>query len=128
MDMVKTINMDGKRYEFICRSWGTRSGFAHGCEMVDMENYTIMADNKVFYLNRTWECWDFQTAIKGAIGKAMAERREIITDRVRDVNGWKKITKQRREALDRALAIDPEYHTLSKVLEEVGKNRPAWAC
>ena len=128
MDMVKTITVDGKRFEFICRSWGTRSGFAHGAEMIDMENYTIMAEAKRFYLNRTWECWGFQPAILDAVEKAMGYRRERIADRLRDVNGWKKITKQRREALDRALAIDPEYHTLSKVLAEVGKNRPAWAC
>lgn len=65
MDMVKTINMDGKRYEFICRSWGTRSGFAHGAEIIDMENYTIMARAKRFYLNRTWECWDFHVRHPG---------------------------------------------------------------
>lgn len=126
MDMVKKITVDGKRYEFICRSWGTRSGFAHGAEMIDMENYTIMAEAKRFYPNRTWECWDFQSAILDAIEKAKGYRKARIADRLRDVNGWKNITKKRREELDRALEIDPEFSTLTKLYNEVKGNRPAW--
>ena len=126
MDMVKTITVDGKRFQFVCRSWGTRSGFAHGAEMIDMENYTIMARAKRFYLNRTWECWDFQSAILDAVEKAMGYRRERIADRLRDVNGWKNITKKRREELGKALTVDPEFSTLTKLYTEVKGNRPAW--
>lgn len=126
MDMVKTIAVDGKRFEFICRSWGTRSGFAHGAEMIDMENYTIMAEAKRYYLNRTWECWDFQSAILDAIEKAKGYREARIADRLRGVNGWKNITKKRRGELDRALEIDPEFSTLTKLYNEVKGNRPAW--
>lgn len=128
MDMMKTITVDGKRFGFVCRSWGTRHGFAHGCEMIDMETCTIMTEAKRFYLNRTWECWDFQSTIEDAVEKAMGYRRERIADRLRDVNGWKNITKKRCEALERALEIDPEHATLSKLCTEVRKNRPAWDC
>lgn len=126
MDMEKTITVDGKRFEFVCHSWGTRNGFAHGAEMIDMENYTIMAEAKRFYLNRTWECWDFQSAILDAIEKAMGYRSEKIKGRLRDVNGWKNITKSRKEELRRALDIDPEFSTLTKLYTEVKGNRPAW--
>ena len=91
-----------------------------------MENYTIMAEAKRFYLNRTWECWDFQSAILDAIEKVKGYREARIADRLRDVNGWKNITKKRREELDRALEIDPEFSTLTKLYNEVKGNRPAW--
>ena len=126
MDMVKTINMDGKRYEFICRSWGTRSGFAHGAEIIDMENYTIMARAKRFYLNRTWECWDFQSAILDAIEKAKSYREEAIKDRMKEVNGWKKMNGERWGKLHQALGADPEFSTLTKLYNEMKGNRPAW--
>lgn len=122
----KIINVNGKRYMFICESWDTRSGFAHGCKMVDMENWTTVSEAKRFYLNRTWECWRYQSAILDAIDKAKSYREARIADRLRDVNGWKNITKKRRGDLDRALELDPEYSTLTKLYEEVSKNRPAW--
>lgn len=126
MDMVKTITVDGKRFEFVCHSWGTRSGFAHGAEMIDMENYTIMAKAKRFYLNRTWECWDFQSAILDAIEKAKGYREEAIKDRMKEVNGWKKMNGERWAKLHQALGIDPEFSTLTKLYNEVKGNRPAW--
>ena len=126
MDMVKTMTMDGKRYQFICRSWGTRSGFAHGCDMVDMERWEIVARNKSFYLNRTWECWDFQSCILGAIRNAMDAERQEITERVKDANGWAKLTAKRREAVDEAVEASADMKTLKKLFDEVGKYRPAW--
>ena len=124
---TKRIEIDGKDYLFICESWDTRSGFAHGCRMVDAENWETAAEAKRFYLNRTWECWRYQSVILDAIDKMKGYRAERIADKLRSANGWKNITKKRREALTNALAVDPEYITLGKLREEVGGYYPAWA-
>ena len=123
---TKTININGKRYMFICEGWDTRSGFAHGCKMVDLENWTTVAEAKRFYLNRTWECWRYQSAILDAIDKAKGYREARIADRLRDVNGWKNITKKRREELERAVALDPVCDNLTALRKEIGGYHPAW--
>lgn len=126
MEMMKSITVDGKRFMFECESWGTRSGFAHGCKMWDMENLEKVAEAKRFYLNRTWECWDFQSAILDAVDKAVGYVAGSIREKLFDANGWQKMTAKRREALIRALELDPEYGTLQKLYKELRGNRPAW--
>ena len=126
MELMKSITMDGKKYYFNCESWGTRSGFAHGCKMWDAENWGKVAEAKRFYLNRTWECCDFQSVILDAVGKAIGYAGGRVREKLFDANGWQKMTAKRREALAGALALDPEYGTLRKLYTELAGNRPAW--
>ena len=126
MTRTMEITIDGKRYRFYLNAWGTRSGFAHGAEMFDCESYRIVAKQKCYYLNRTWECWTYQTAILGAVSKAMDYIESDVADKVRSENGWKSITKKRRAVLDEALDNNDEMVRLRKLYKELNKSRPAW--
>lgn len=126
MTRTMEITIDGKRYRFYLSAWKTRSGFAHGAEMFDCESYTIVAEYKCYYLNRTWECWTYQTAILGAVSKAMDYLKSDVADNLRAENGWKVITKKRSAVLDEALDNNDEMVRLRKLYKELNKSRPAW--
>lgn len=121
------MEINGKRYLFSCESWSTRSGFAHGCRMIDLENWRTVAEAKRYYLNRTWECYRFQSVIEDAISNAMADKRDDITADMKRRNGWEKLTAKRREMVNAACAADVGMGILKALVEEVGKVYPAWA-
>lgn len=126
MSMIRSITMDGKTFTFVCESWSTRHGFAHGCEMFGKGGYYKIAEEKCYYLNRTWECWTYQSAILGAVRKARDYAAARVEDALKDANGWKKLTAKRRAVLMDALEHDAEYKTLTKVLDSVNSYNPAW--
>lgn len=69
MQTIYTTTQQGQRILAICRSESTRNGFRHLCELQTENGYTIAAA-KVCYINRTWEVYNFQTAIHKAINAA----------------------------------------------------------
>ncbi len=54
-----------KDYSVICEWQGTRSGFRHVA--VIMRNGYEIGRVKCTYLNRTWECYQFQSVLQKAL-------------------------------------------------------------
>lgn len=125
MEETYRITINNHPFRFDCRSWGTRSGFAHSAELIS-GTWKRLAVGKCYYLNRTWERYTFQSAMLEAINKAIESQREEVTDKVKRENGWEKITAKRREALDKVLAEDIHMITLKALYDEVKKVHPAW--
>lgn len=64
-----TAKVNGKEYEFRCYTTWTRNGFCH-----TVQNRTFsVSDTKVSYLNRTWERFTYESALKRAIEKLLKE-------------------------------------------------------
>ena len=122
---VKRMKMDGREFAFICDWHGTRNGFAHDVTM--MENWRTLAKARLHYINRTWECWSYQSAILEAVDEVMTERAERMERKLKSENGWGKMTATRRETLRRHLELDSEYSTLQKLYKELKGHYPAWA-
>lgn len=120
------ITINGTEFGFDCKSWGTRSGFAHGAKLWNETSGERLATEKVFYLNRTWECYTFQTAMLGAIRKAQNDRVTEIWKNLCMENGWERITKKRREALDNAIASDALMALLGALYSKVNSYPPGW--
>ena len=77
--------------EFKNKSFGTRNGFAHTSELfVDNE---LKASVKCNYLNRTWEAYTFQSAMKQAVSVAIEN--EILAQK--HLKQIKRLTKALRE-------------------------------
>lgn len=79
--------------ELVCDSRDTRNGFAHDCHMfIDGQE---AAAETCYYLNRTWERYDFQSVILKAVGAA----RDAYADRLRryfkDQRGYMRMTPKR---------------------------------
>ena len=57
---MKIFNLDGV-YNVVCNSEGTRSGFRHIATLC--RNGYEIAKAKCTYLNRTWECYEFESVL-----------------------------------------------------------------
>lgn len=126
MEFHERINIDGHRYGFICRSRATRSGFAHDCEMYDVENWETMSRATRYYLNRTWEGWTFQSVILDAIKNAASAEKERIELCTKAANGWARLTADRRAILEDAYEDSPVLDRLARMRDEVKGYHPAW--
>lgn len=123
----KTITLaNGKRFRFLCRARDTLHGFAHDVQMLDMDDYRVDFETSIYYLNRTWESYRFQSAICDCIRKALFCKKYQVESAVKKANGWLRITSSRRHAIDEAIANDAECKTFSDLLREVNSNNPKW--
>lgn len=114
---IKKITIDNKEYEFVNETRSTRSGFAHDTKLFC--NGNEIASNSVHYLNRTWECYRYQTAMKGAV--------RILMDRVshrnetlfRKENNIKRMTAEKRKNLEKIIENDPTYKMYKTLYEKL---------
>lgn len=114
---IKKVTIDNREYEFVNSSRDTRSGFAHDCTLFC--NGSELVKNSCHYLNRTWECYRYQTVMKGAVRMLMdrvAHRRETI---FRANNNIKRMTAEKREELNRLIENDPTYISYKKLYEKI---------
>ena len=82
-----TAKVNGKEYEFRCYTTWTRNGFCH-----TVQNRTFnVSDTKVSYINRTWERFTYESALKRAIEKLLKETylsEEVVEEiRAQIING-----------------------------------------
>lgn len=120
MGELKRVTIDGKEFEFYCNSRSTRNGFAHDVEMFKDGNFK--AKNTCHYLNRTWECWRYQTAICGAIRNYMERYAGYMLDDFKFDNKIKRLTAKRRTEFEALRDTDKFYKTLVKLLDHA-KNK-----
>ena len=71
----------------------TRSGFYHKTELYIDSKFIL--ECKLSYLNRTWESYPYQSAMKQALDNALES--EIL--REKNLKGIKRLTKQLRETI-----------------------------
>ncbi len=60
------FRFNGQTYEGRATSRDTRSGFAHDITVHD-ENYNDVTEASCHYLNRTWECYRYESVLHRAI-------------------------------------------------------------
>lgn len=91
---IRKINVNGKEYEFVNESGSTRSGFYHRSTLFAPNGRRIVS-NKVNYLNRTWECYRYQTSMCGAVRMLINDRYDVLRNDFMNRNGYKKMTEKR---------------------------------
>lgn len=100
MTRNETINytIDGMPCTFVCSSRNTRHGFAHDALL--LIDGREQGSDTAHYLNRTWECFRYQSVI-GSIARAhVYEERERIRAEWMRARGYKRMTAKRREEYD----------------------------
>ena len=135
--MIKTIYRDIKKvhvykdsrvtanfsFDAIVRSYSY--GFSHEVKIY----YSLPAldkaghnEYKATYYNRTYESYLFQSCITGCMNNIISEIEEEIKDRIKEANGWKKLTENRRKAFEEAVEQDEVLKMLETVKKELSGN------
>lgn len=94
---IKKFNVGEVSYEFVCEGGYTRNGFYHRATLFKESNGNSykLAENKVNYLNRTWESYRYQTAISGALYDYSNRRYNTLLNQFKNEKGYAKMTKKR---------------------------------
>ena len=135
--MTKTIYLDIKKvsvyknnevvanfsFDAVVRSYNY--GFSHEVKAY----YSLPGINKSghneykkTYYNRTWESYCFQQCITGCMNNIIYEIEEEIKNKIKEVNGWKKLTEDRRKAVDEAIEQNEVLKMLETVKKELSSN------
>lgn len=92
-----TINytIDGMPCTFVCSSRNTRHGFAHDALL--LIDGRAQGSDTAHYLNRTWECFRYQSVIGSIVRARVREERERIRAEWMRSRGYERMTAKRRE-------------------------------
>ena len=112
---IRKITVNGNEYEFVNNSRSTRSGFAHDTTLFK-GNYSI-GKASCHYLNRTWECYRYQTVMRCCISNLINGKYEDFIADYKAERNIKRMTAEKRAEADR----DFEALETIKELREVYK-------
>lgn len=110
---IKTINVNGKEYQFVNESGNTRNGFYHRSTL--FRNGYEVRNHRVSYLNRTWECYRYQTCMMGLVNAMKNDRIDRLTNDYKVNNNYSKLTAKRKAELQTIIEAD----ALCKEYDEV---------
>ena len=112
---LKKMNVDGREVEFVNQSTGTRNGFKHvsTCFVDGVE----IGTHTSHYLNRTWECYPFQTSMRGVINDKLETHIESLKYKFKYNNNYKNMTPKRNEEFQKIIDTDEQIIFYRKVKE-----------
>lgn len=95
MEVHKIVVRNGAEYRFINEWRNTRSGFKHTTEVFRDDSYLTNRSN--YYLNRTWESYQFQSVMRNAIGDLLGWMLRDYLEAYKeehDIKRWNKTLKE----------------------------------
>ena len=116
MDMIKK-NVGNAEFTFVLNSRSNRSGFVHECELFC--GYKKISSSKAQYYNRTWEAYRYQTVMLNAVYHAIDDARADIIDEQKRLNGWNKLTNNRRAYIKKIMDDNDGIKVLRELYEQV---------
>lgn len=115
---IKKFDIDGRHIEFVNESRSTRSGFKHETTM--FINGCEHGTNTVHYLNRTWECYPFQTCMRGCVRQLLENRIENLKSDFKFKNGYSKMTAKRKKEFEQWISDDSICKFYDELLKKIG--------
>lgn len=106
--IVKKIG--NNEYTFECKSVRQGKGFAH--KVILRKNGVEIERNSVQYYNRTWECYQYQSAMHGCVQKLIDPLFDSAERIWKMQNNRKQIRKAEREDVYNAVMQSREYKEL----------------
>ena len=106
--MIYNKEINGVKFTLVCDSWSTRNSWGH--EVTLYKNDTVkIGRSKIRYYNRTWECYQYQSAIKSVIYDAIEAIKAAAKETFKTLHRYQVLTKKRAAEFSEYLARDPEY-------------------
>lgn len=106
--MIYNKNINGVKFTLVCKSWSTRNSWGHEVTLYKNDREEI-GYTKIRYYNRTWESYQYQTAIRNVIFDAIEKIKAAAKVAFFALHNYKVMTKKRAVEFSAYLCKDPEY-------------------
>ena len=107
--MIYNKEINGVKFTLVCESWRTRYSWGH--EVTLYKNDTLKVGRvKIRYYNRTWECYQYQSAIKSVILDVLEKIKAAAKKEFLTLRNYKVLTKKRVAAFLEFLKQDNTYN------------------
>ena len=93
---VFSVNFQGEKNSIYCKYENTRNGFKHVATMYYNRNTYVAV---CYYLNRTWECFEYQSVIRKLYYIISDEMKEKAVEEWKTSKGKKRISAIERERI-----------------------------
>lgn len=112
--MIYNKEINGVKFTFVCESWRTRNNWGH--EVTLYKNDTLKVSRvKIRYYNRTWECYQYQSAIKSVILDVIEKTKAAAKMAFLTLHNYKVLTKKRAAAFLEFLKQDNTYNMYNEL-------------
>lgn len=92
-------------YLFVNSFINRRNGFAHESELYIDESIYPSVTNRVSYINRTWEAYEYQSSMLGAVNKLKKNLYQQMREEFLVKNNIKRLTPKFKDELEKEVAI-----------------------
>lgn len=107
--------VNGNEYIFVCETWGRSNAWGHKCTL--FLNGNEYGNDSCRYYNRAWERYTYQSVCIECIRKLIKKWIESEKYCFKRDNGYKRLTKERNERLEKKLEKNEHLNELKAVLE-----------
>lgn len=112
--MIYNKEINGVKFTFVCESWNTKNSWGH--EVTLYKNDTLKVGRvKIRYYNRTWECYQYQSAIKAVIFETIERIKAAAKMAFLTLHDYKVLTKKRAAAFLEFLKQDNTYNMYNEL-------------
>lgn len=119
---LKKYTVNGNEYMFICNSWETSRAWGHEVHL--FKNNVEISKNRIRYYNRTWECFQYQSCMLGAISNRQDELVEWAIEDYKYEKNISRFRKGEREiVVEKAKNESENYKDLVELYEMVSNRR-----
>ena len=106
--MIYNKEINGVKFTLVCESWCTRYSWGHEVTLYK-NDFAKIGRAKIRYYNRTWESYQYQSAIKAVIFETIERIKSAAKIAFKELHHYKVLTKKRASEFAKYLANDPEF-------------------
>lgn len=114
--MIYNKKINGVKFTFVCECWNTSTSWGHKVTLYRNEN-VIIGSVKIRYYNRTWERYQFQSAIKNVIFETIERITGEAKAVFKNLHNYKILTKKRTAEFVYYLSLNSEYKLYNELLK-----------
>lgn len=114
---IRKIKINKNDYLFINEFKSTRTGFKHTTRL--FKNDCLLNESSVNYINRTWECYTYQTSMKKCINDIIELKIDRLKAEYKEKNNINRITEKHKKELNKFINNDPTLKEYKKIYKKL---------
>ena len=117
---ILTKKINGFNYQFNCKTYENYYNWGHKVQFI--VNNRIVSEYKITYYNRTWESFQYQTCMRGAINDYYNIQFNFYLMDYKNINGITRLTKEKKEDLQKQFNKKDDIKSLLKLKKIINGN------